>query len=89
MNDLTKCLYDFVQERRMGEIHADPEYAEVSLGVDLQLKKVQQALGNGKAQQVELQLLLESISALNSIECEHLFQVALRLSQELKRVGAE
>lgn len=89
MNDLTKCLYDFVQERRMGEIHTDPEYAEVSLSVDLQLKKVQQALGNGKAQQVELQLLLESISALNSIECEHLFQVALRLSQELKRVGTE
>lgn len=89
MDDLTKCLYEFVQEQRMGEVHGDPKYAEASLGVDLRLKKVQRALGEDEAQQEELQLLLENISALNSIECAHLFQVTLRLSRELNRVGVE
>lgn len=89
MNDLTRCLYDFVQEHRMGEVHMDPEYTEASLGVDLQLKKVQRALGDNEAMQDELRLLLSSISALNSIESEHLFRVALRLSRELDHVGAE
>lgn len=55
MNDLTRCLYEFVQERRMGEVNADPEYVEASLGVELQLKKVRQALS--EAQEMELQLL--------------------------------
>ena len=89
MNDLTRCLYDFVQEHRMGEVHMDPEYAEASLGVDLQLKKVQRALGDDEAMQTELRLLLSGISALNSIESEHLFQITLRLSRELVHLGAE
>lgn len=85
MNDLTRCLYEFVQERRMGEVNADPKYVEASLGVELQLKKVRQALN--EAQEMELQLLLDSISAQNSVEREHLFQVSLRFAQELNRVG--
>lgn len=86
MNDLTRCLYDFVRKRRMGEVDIDPEYAEASLGVELQLKKVRQALS--ETQQMELQLLLDSISAQNSVECEYLFQVTLKLAHELHRVGA-
>lgn len=86
MNDLTQCLYDFVRKRRMGEVDIDPEYTEASLGVELQLKKVRQALS--EAQQMELQLLLDSISAQNSVECEYLFQVTLKLAHELSRVGA-
>ena len=89
MNDLTRCLYDFVQEHRMGEVHMDPEYVEACRGVELERKKIQQALGDDEAMQTELRLLLSSISALSSIESEHLFQVALRLSRELDRVGAE
>lgn len=89
MNDLTRCLYDFVQEHRMGEVHMDPEYAEACRGVELERKKIQQALGDDEAMQTELRLLLSSISALSSIESEHLFQVALRLSRELDHVGAE
>lgn len=89
MNDLTRSLYEFVQERRMGTIYGDPEYAEASRGVELQLKKVQRALGEDNMRQTELQLLLESISAQNSIENEHLFQAVLRLVRELEQVGAE
>lgn len=89
MNDLTKCLYDFVQEHRMGEVHMDPEYVEACRGVELECKKIQQALGDDEAMQTELRLLLSSISDQNSIECEHLFQITLRLSRELVHLGTE
>ena len=81
MDDLTRCLYDFVCEKRMGSIYQDPEYAEMSRSVELQLKKVQQTIGT--EQQVELQLLLENLSAQSSIENEHLFQASLKLAREL------
>lgn len=81
MDDLTRCLYDFVCEKRMGSIYQDPEYGEMSRSVELQLKKVQQTMGT--EQQIELQLLLENLSAQSSIENEHLFQASLKLAREL------
>ena len=81
MDDLTKCLYDFVRANRMGSICQDPEYEEMSRSVELQLKKVQQTMGT--EQQLELQLLLENLSAQSSIENEHLFQASLGLAREL------
>lgn len=81
MDDLAKCLYDFVCGQRMGSICQDPEYEESSRSVELQIEKVKQALGT--EQQMELQLLLEIISAHNSIENEHLFQASLGLAREL------
>ena len=81
MDDLTRCLYDFVCEKRMGSIDQDPEYEEMSRSVELQLKKVQQTMGT--EQQIELQLLLENLSAQSSIENEHLFQASLKLAREL------
>lgn len=87
MSDLMKCLYDFVQDRRMGSVYEDPEYEEVSRSVELQLDGIQQALS---AQQYkELLRLLENISAQNSIECEHLFQASLELAWELRRVAVK
>lgn len=82
MNDLMKCLFDFTMERRMGSICQDPEYEEMSRSVELQLNKVQQFLDT--KQQMELRPLLESLSAQNSIENEHLFQAALGLARELQ-----
>lgn len=82
MNDLMKCLFDFTMERRMGSIYQDPEYEETSRSVELQLNKVQQFLDT--KQQMELRLLLESLSAQSSIENEHLFQAALGLARELQ-----
>ena len=81
MDDLTRCLYDFVCEKRMGSIYQDSEYEEMSRSVELQLKKVQQTMGT--EQQIELQLLLENLSAQSSIEKEHLFQASLKLAREL------
>lgn len=83
MDDLTKCLYDFLLDRRMGGVHEDSEYAEASHSVELQWKKLQQLLD--PQQQKELLLLLEEISAQNSVENEHLFQAALGLARELGR----
>ena len=85
MDDLTRCLYDFVCEKRMGSIYQDSEYEEMSRSVELQLKKVQQTMGT--EQQIELQLLLENLSAQSSIENEHLFQASLKLARELNALG--
>lgn len=87
MNDLTRCLYDFVQDHRLGEVHGDPEYVDASNTEKWQFKKLCETLS--ESQQAELRLLMDCISDRNSIECAHLFQVALRLSRELDHVGAE
>lgn len=86
MEDLMKCLYDFVCNRRLGSIYEDPEYEEVSHGVEMQLQKIQRNLN--AEQQAELSRLLECLSAQNSIENEHLFLASLRFVGELgKAVG--
>ena len=81
MDDLMKCLYEFVSQRRMGSVCEDPEYEEVTRGVEMQIKRVEKDLDQD--QQRELRLLLENISAQSSLESEHLFHAALRLSREL------
>ena len=86
MDDLTKCLYDFVCTRRMGSVHTDPEYREASRVVDMQTEKLEQALS--QEQKRELNRLLGDITALSCIEDEHLFRAALRLARELSWVEA-
>ena len=85
MDDLTKCLYDFVCTRRMGSVHTDPEYREASRVVDMQTEKLEETLS--QEQKRELNRLLGDISALSCIEDVHLFRAALRLARELGRVG--
>lgn len=84
MDDLTKCLYHFVWDRRMRSVYADPEYAEVSHSIDLQTEKVKKDLD--ETQRKELSRLLDGINALSSIESEHMFRVTLRLARELSTV---
>lgn len=86
MDDLTKCLYQFVSERRMGSIFTDPKYTEISLSIDMQTERVKEGLD--AMQRKELNRLLDSMNALSCIESEHLFQAALGLARELSRVGA-
>lgn len=81
MDDLTKCLYEFVCKQRMGSVYEDPEYEEMSHSVELQTKKARKNMSEEQLQ--ELDLLLETISAQNSLENEHLFQAALGLAREL------
>lgn len=85
MDDLTKWLYQFVCERRMGSVHTDPEYREASRVVDMQTEKLGETLS--QEQKRELGRLLDSMNALDFIQDEHLFQAALGLARELDRVG--
>lgn len=85
MDDLTRWLYQFVCERRMGSVHTDPEYREASRVVDMQTEKLEETLS--QEQKRELNRLLSSVTALDCIHDEHLFRAALRLSRELERVG--
>lgn len=85
MDDLTKCLYDLVCKKRMGSVHQDPEYAEMSTSVDLQTEKIEKDMS--KEQLRQLRLLMDDMIALSSIENEHLFQATLRLARELNGVA--
>lgn len=87
MDDLMKCLYEFTASRRMGALWDDPEYIEATHTVEIQRKKLEKCMS--EEQYEELQVLLESLSAHNSVESEHLFQAALRLSRELSALARE
>ena len=81
MDDLVKCLYDFVQTHRMGSLHDNEEYQEYTKSAKLQKERVREYLT--EEQQIELNLLVDAINAQDSIESEHLFRAALALSKEL------
>lgn len=81
MDDLVKCLYEFVWTHRMGSLHEDEEYEKHTHDVKLQEKRVREYLT--EEQQIELNLLVDTISSQDSIENGHLFQAALALSREL------
>lgn len=85
MDDLTRCLYDFVTARRLGALWDDQEYKETSGAVEMQLKKLERCMS--EEQWGELRVLLESLSAHNSVESEHLFQAALGLARELRALA--
>ena len=85
MDDLTKCLYEFVHLHRMGSLFLDPEYDEISHQVDLQEDKVRSFLD--REQRRELSQLLFHLAALNAIENEHLFRSVLELSRELRALS--
>ena len=81
MDDLTRCLYEFVCEKRMGSLSGDKEYIEAVLGAERQEKRVASYLDD--EQRPELRALLDTLSAQSDITNEHLFQAALSLSREL------
>ena len=81
MNDLTRCLYEFVCEKRMGGLSEDKEYIEAVLGAEQQEKRVASYLSDD--QRRDLRALMDTVAARSDITCEHLFQAALALSREL------
>lgn len=85
MDDLTRCLYEFVCEKRLGSLSEDQEYIEAVLGAERQQKRVAACLG--EEQQLELETLAALIAAQGDITGEHLFQAALSLSRELRRLA--
>lgn len=82
MDDLTKCLYEFVWAKRIGALAADAEYQEIGQNVEQQTERLAAHLS--KEQQRELRTLIDSIAAQDSVVNEHLFQAALSLSGELR-----
>lgn len=79
MDDLTKCLYDFVSDQCAESVFKDPKYREAARNVELQSEKVQQGMSEG--QKRELNLLLDNVCALFCVESEHIFQAALELGR--------
>ncbi len=86
MDDLTKCLYEFVCRKRLGSLAVDEEYQETLQSIEQQRVKVEAYLD--KERQWELRLLIDSVAGQGSIEGEHLFQAALSLYRELMRLPA-
>ena len=82
MDGLTKVLYEFVHQSRMGSLFQDPEYHELSHQVDLQEDKVRSFLD--RDQRRELSQLLFHLAALSALESEHLFLSTLALDRELR-----
>lgn len=81
MDDLTKCLYQFVREKQMGNLTEDAEYEEAALSVELQAERVSAYLN--AEQRKELYWLMDAVAFRDSIENEYAFQAALSLAREL------
>lgn len=81
MDDLMRCLYEFVRERRMGRLSEDKKYVEAVLGAERYQKRLAACLTG--EQQSELDKLTAMIASQGEITGEYLFQAALSLSREL------
>lgn len=81
MDDLMKCLYEFMLERRLGSLHEDPEYGQAAFDEKIQEKRVQECLD--EKQRKEVDRLFDMRTVQDSIVNEHIFRAALRLFREL------
>lgn len=81
MDDLTRCLYEFVYENRMASLSRDKEYIDVVTSAERQEERVASYLND--EQRKELRTLIDALETQSNITCEHLFQAALSLSREL------
>lgn len=81
MNDLMKCLYEFMIAKRLGSIWDDPEYNEIAQTAEHQRNQIEKNLS--QEQKKELKTLLETISELNGVTSEHQFCASLGLAKEL------
>ena len=86
MDDLTKWLYQFVCERRMGSVHTDPEYKEASRVVDMQTEKLEETLS--QEQKRELNRLLDSMNALDFIQDEeHSVFFSSHITSDIQKIA--
>ena len=86
MDDLTRCLYEFACEKRLGSLLEDEGYKETLQTIESQKAKVESVLDGERRQ--ELELLIDCVASQGGIVGEHLFQAALALSKELTRLPA-
>ena len=81
MDDLMKCLYEFMLERRLGSLHEDPEYGQAAFDEKIQERRVRECLD--AQQRKEVDRLFDMRTVQDSIVNEHIFRAALALSGEL------
>lgn len=81
MDDLMKCLYQFVLENRTGSLRDNPDYWESSFDAEVQRKRLQESLN--QEQQKELDQLIDRLTIQNAITDEYIFHAALALAREL------
>lgn len=84
MDELTRCLYEFVCEKRLGSLSEDQAYIDAVLGAERQEERVASYLS--KEQQPELRALMDAAAAQGDITGEHLFCAALSLARELNKL---
>ena len=84
MDDLTRCLYEFVCEKRLSSLSGDHEYIDAVLGAERQEKRVASFLS--EEQRLELNVLTGLLTTQSDITREHLFQATLSLARELNRL---
>lgn len=85
MDDLMKCLYNFVLEHRLGNMVKEREYQDSRDAVLAQEEKVME--GMSKEQRRELNVLLSQTSAQDALENEYVFRAALGLARELRALA--
>lgn len=81
MDDLMKCLYEFVLEKRMGALELDQAYRDSVRAVLIQEEKLRERLNEDLRQ--EAGLLMMAVTNQKAIESEHLFRASLALAREL------
>lgn len=81
MDDLTQCLYEFLLERRMGNLREDAKYEVCSSAVIEQEEQVRS--GFSEEQQGQLDRFIDCILEQECMEKEHQFQAVLELVREL------
>lgn len=80
MDDLMKCLYEFLLDRRMDGLWEDEQYKACRLAAELQEEKVMSSLD--ESQRGELDRLLDMVAEQGSAEQTHLFRATLNLVRE-------
>lgn len=81
MNDLLTTLYEFLSQRRMGQVWDDPEYSTCRSYANLHEKALRARLDPECTQLLED--LLYELSCQHAVELETIFRATLSLSREL------
>lgn len=81
MNDLLTTLYEFLSQRRMGQVWDDPEYSTCRSYANLHEKALRARLDPECTQLLDD--LLDELSCQHAVELESLFHSTLILGREL------
>ena len=84
MTELMNTLYEFISNRRMGDVWNDPEYRSFSSCAQIQEEKLRARL-DGEGEKILDDLLAEQRGR-HYVELQVMFQSALALCRELSQI---